>query len=154
MLYIYRVLQFQSTTGMPVTNENQPGFISSSTSNPNMPQAQYPSQQEILASTGQTISVGGASGVSTQAPQYPSQQELGAQASSTQQTPSPQFPAQQDLGATTSNFDNVNNNMQQQTTVSPQFPSQQELLQRDQQIGGASGTPNVCCVCVVVAFFQ
>ncbi|CAL2051613.1 unnamed protein product [Caenorhabditis brenneri] len=143
---------FQSTTGFPVTND-QSGFIASSTMDPNMPQAQYPSQQEILAATGQQAdqsATSGANMVSTQAPQFPSQQELGATLQSTQPTPAPQFPAQQNLGVTTQNNQNFNGQQQNgfsstqaSAGAAAQFPSQQELLQRDQQnSGGATGQIN------------
>ncbi|UMM43700.1 hypothetical protein L5515_019102 [Caenorhabditis briggsae] len=128
-------------TGMPVTNDNmnQAGF--SSTMDPNMPQAQYPSQQEILAATGQQADQSsGANMASTPAPQFPSQQELGAtvqQNQNTQPTPAPQFPVQQNLGATTQN-NNFQDGSTQQAGANAQFPSQQELLQRDQQNSGAN----------------
>ncbi|UMM43701.1 hypothetical protein L5515_019102 [Caenorhabditis briggsae] len=132
---------FQPITGMPVTNDNmnQAGF--SSTMDPNMPQAQYPSQQEILAATGQQADQSsGANMASTPAPQFPSQQELGAtvqQNQNTQPTPAPQFPVQQNLGATTQN-NNFQDGSTQQAGANAQFPSQQELLQRDQQNSGAN----------------
>ncbi|CAO4387036.1 unnamed protein product [Caenorhabditis nigoni] len=136
---------FQPTTGMPVTNDNmnQAGF--SSTMDPNMPQAQYPSQQEILAATGQQAdqsATSGANMASTPAPQFPSQQELGATAQqnqNTQPTQAPQFPTQQNLGATTQNNNfQDGSNQQQAAGANAQFPSQQELLQRDQQNSGAN----------------
>ena len=136
---------------MPVTNDmNQSGFISSSTMDPNMPQAQYPSQQEILAATGQQAdqsATSGANMVSTQAPQFPSQQELGATLQNAQPTPSPQFPAQQQLGGGATTQNGNFNSQQDGSTQQAQFPSQQELLQRDQQNAGVTGQPiNVCCV--------
>ncbi|KAF1749076.1 hypothetical protein GCK72_025543 [Caenorhabditis remanei] len=142
---------FQPTTGMPVTNDmNQSGFISSSTMDPNMPQAQYPSQQEILAATGQQAdqsATSGANMVSTQAPQFPSQQELGATLQNAQPTPSPQFPAQQQMGGGATTQNSNFNSQQDGSTQQAQFPSQQELLQRDQQNSGVTGQPiNVCCV--------
>lgn len=137
---------------MPTTND-QSGFIASSTMDPNMPQAQYPSQQEIMTATGQqSDQSNSANMVSTPAPQFPSQQELGATSQNTQPTPVPQFPAQQDLGSTAGQNGNFNGQQngggftQQAAGVTPQFPSQQELIQRDQQNIGVTGQPvNVCC---------
>ncbi|CAD6185022.1 unnamed protein product [Caenorhabditis auriculariae] len=131
-----------------------------------VPQAQYPSQQEIMAASGQNRS-GGGNGVtpSTPQPQFPSQQEIlaasgqptsslasgntGAPATNFV-TPQPQFPSQQDLLVAAGQNPNAQNsasfNLQTVgSTPQPRFPSQQELLtasgqtQAGQQFVGSSG---------------